>query len=243
MKLRLADPSLLVDLARRSCAASRGNGTAHRSDDPHVTLQSDDLGIVTAAAKLIADQQVRNRGTIGGSLAHGDPAADLPTVVLALDGSVAVKGPNGERTIAAADLFEDYLTTSIQPGELITELQVPSFDGYGHWYQKFTRRAEDWAMVGVAALVKADDTVEDVRVAFTQWDRRRCGLPRWRTPCAGSRRRRGDRGSRRARGRRHRSAQRPERHARLQAPPGAGAHQASAEAAAGRALDRERDAS
>ena len=112
---------------------------------------------------------MRNRGTIGGSLAHGDPASDLPTVLLASDGEVTARGSGGERTIAAADLFQDYLTTALTYDEVITAVRIPVLDGYSHGYRKFTRRAEDWAMVGVCALVKkgADGSCEDVRVGLT----------------------------------------------------------------------------
>ena len=99
---------------------------------------------------------------------HGDPASDLPTVLLALEGSVTARGPNGERTIAASELFQDYLTTSLAHDEVITEVRLPSFQG-GFGYQKFTRRAEDWAMVGVCALVSRapDGTCDDVRIGLT----------------------------------------------------------------------------
>jgi carbon-monoxide dehydrogenase medium subunit len=170
MKLRLADPSLLVDLRKieELRGISNGSGLRVGALTRHVDLQNGDYGIVTAAAKKIADQQVRNRGTIGGSIAHGDPASDLPTVLLAADGSVDVKGPGGGRSIAAKDLYVDYLTTSLQQGEIVTHVNFPSLDGFGYAYEKFTRRSEDWAMVGVVALVKASgDTVEDARVAFT----------------------------------------------------------------------------
>jgi carbon-monoxide dehydrogenase medium subunit len=170
MKLRLAAPSLLVDIGRVPDieGIERSNGDYRiGARTRHVTLQNADLGLATTVAKTIADQQVRNCGTIGGSLAHGDPASDLPTVLLVCDGSVSVRGSNGERTIAAADLFQDYLTTAIAEDELMTHVNLPALDGYGHAYIKFTRRAEDWAMVGVAALVKGGDTVEDARVAFT----------------------------------------------------------------------------
>jgi carbon-monoxide dehydrogenase medium subunit len=137
----------------------------------HADLQvKDELGIVADAASLIADQQVRNRGTIGGSLAHGDPASDLPTVLLALDGTVTITGQGGgTREVAAADLFQDYLTTAVGPGEILTEVRLPAMDGWGHGYEKFNRRAEDWAMVGVVALVRkaGDGSCEDVRVGLT----------------------------------------------------------------------------
>jgi carbon-monoxide dehydrogenase medium subunit len=172
MKLRFTAPSLLVDL--RKVDGLRGVQTG---DDTirigamtrHADLQGrSELGLIGTAARQIADQQVRNRGTIGGSLANGDAAADLPAVLLALEGSVVVRGAGGEREIAAADLFEGYLTTSIAPGEVLTEVRVPALTGYGHGYEKFNRRSEDWAMVGVCALVKATDGVcEDVRIGLT----------------------------------------------------------------------------
>jgi carbon-monoxide dehydrogenase medium subunit len=136
----------------------------------HADLQGNaDLGPVGQATALIADQQVRNRGTIGGSLAHGDPASDLPTVLLACEGAVTVVSAGGPREIAATDLFQDYLTTAIGEGEVVTEVRVPSFDGWGTSYLKFSRRAEDWAMVAVCAMVKkaGDGSVEDVRIALT----------------------------------------------------------------------------
>jgi len=137
---------------------------------PHVRLQdAPDLGIASKVARTIADQQVRNRGTIGGSIAHGDPASDLPTMLLTVDGTVTVKGPSGQREIAAAELFQNYMETAIVPGEVLTEVRIPTLDGYGSAYEKFTRRAEDWAIVGACAVVKraADGTCEDVRVGLT----------------------------------------------------------------------------
>jgi aerobic carbon-monoxide dehydrogenase medium subunit len=172
MKLRLATPALLVDMRRlpglRGVEREDG-GWRIGAMTRHADLQeADELGVVAKAASLIADQQVRNRGTIGGSLAHGDPASDLPGVLLALEGEVTAHGPDGVRSIPAADLFQDYLTTSLASDEAITEVRLPSMEGYRYGYQKFTRRAEDWAMVGVCALVKASGgTCEDVRVGLT----------------------------------------------------------------------------
>jgi carbon-monoxide dehydrogenase medium subunit len=173
MKLRLAAPELLVDI--RKVPGLRG---LQRDDGQwkigaltrHADIQGNaDLGPVGQAAALIADQQVRNRGTIGGSLAHGDPASDMPTVLLACEGSVTVTGSGGTREVAAADLFQDYLTTAVGEDEVLTEVRVPDFDGWGSTYLKFTRRAEDWAMVAVCAMVKKapDGSCEDVRVALT----------------------------------------------------------------------------
>ena len=173
MKLRLAAPSLLVDLRRvdglRGIDRANG-GWRIGSMTRHVDLQvHEELGLVSVAALSIADQQVRNRGTIGGSLAHGDPASDLPAVLLVAEGSVTVQGSGGEREIAAADLFQDYLTTAIAPGEVMTSVSLPIGEGWGFGYQKFNRRVEDWAMVGVCALVRkaADGSCEDVRVGLT----------------------------------------------------------------------------
>lgn len=173
MKLRLAVPSLLVDLGRVPGLAGieRENGFWRIGPmTRHADLQSrSDLGVVARAAGLIADQQVRNRGTIGGALAHGDPASDLPACLLACGGSVTAQGRGGTRTIDAADLFRDHLTTSLASDEIITGVHVPVMDHFGFGYQKFTRRAEDWAMVGVCACVKkaGDGSCEDVRIALT----------------------------------------------------------------------------
>ena len=174
MKVRLAAPTRAGRPAEgpRACTASSSENGGWRIGPMtrHADLQdTPELGVVARAASLIADQQVRNRGTIGGSLAHGDPASDLPAVLLALDGEVTARGPNGERTIAAADLFQDYLTTALAHDEVITEVRLPALEGYGFGYQKFTRRAEDWAMVGVCALVSraADGTCDDVRIGLT----------------------------------------------------------------------------
>ncbi len=172
MKLRLAAPSLLVDISELDDlrGIERDNGTWRIGPGTHhADLQvRDDLGVVARAASLIADQQVRNRGTIGGSIAHADPASDLPTVLLAAEGSVEAAGPSGSRTIAAADLFQDYLTTALAPDEVITGVTMPSLDGWSWGYEKFARRSEDWAMVGVCALVKGSGgQVEDVRIGLT----------------------------------------------------------------------------
>ncbi len=172
MKLRFAAPSLLVDM--RKLDELRGIQTGDDSFrigalTRHADLQArKDMGLVAAVADQIADQQVRNRGTIGGSLAHGDAAADFPAMLLAFDGTVTVRGADGEREIAAGDMFEGYLTTAVKHGEVLTEVRLPALAGYGYGYEKFNRRAEDWAMVGVCALVKVTDGVcEDVRIGLT----------------------------------------------------------------------------
>jgi carbon-monoxide dehydrogenase medium subunit len=173
MKLRLAAPSLLVDLRRvdglsgleRSDGGWRiGAMTRHRELE-----FTSELGLVARAAGTIADPQVRNRGTIGGSLAHGDPASDLPAVMLACEASVVAQGPSGERTISAQELFRDYMETALEPTEVIVSVDIPSLDGWGFGYEKFNRRSEDWAMVAVSAMVRrgSDGSCEDVRVGLT----------------------------------------------------------------------------
>ncbi len=172
MRLRLAAPSLLVDLRKIPGlhGVQRENGDWRIGAlTPHAELEhTPELGILSRAAGTIADPQVRNRGTIGGSLAHGDPASDLPAVLLITEGTVTVVGPDGQRSVTAADLFQDYLMTAVKDGEILTEVRVPALDGWGFGYEKFNRRSEDWAMVAVSALVKqTGDMCEDVRVGLT----------------------------------------------------------------------------
>ena len=176
MKLRLAAPSLLVDLRRlddlRGIRQDNGDFRIGAMTTHAQIAAADELGVTARAASLISDQQVRNRGTIGGSLAHGDPAGDLPGVLLAFEGSVVARGPSGEREIAATDLFRDYMTTALADDEILIEVRLPSPGTWSWGYEKFSRRAEDWAMVGVCALVKErDGQVEDTRIAFTSMGR------------------------------------------------------------------------
>jgi carbon-monoxide dehydrogenase medium subunit len=172
MKLRLAAPSLLVDLRRVSeltGISAEGDTIKFGAMTRHHEVATGNFGLVAAAAATIADQQVRNMGTIGGTLAHGDPASDLPAILMAAEGSVTIRGADGEREVAAADFFDDYLTTAVGEGEILTTVSFPKLSGYGYGYEKFNRRQEDWAMVAVSALVKkaGDGTIEDVRVGLT----------------------------------------------------------------------------
>jgi carbon-monoxide dehydrogenase medium subunit len=172
MKLRLAAPSLLVDLRRveelRGVDAD-GDVIRFGAMTRHHEVATGKYGLAAAAAATIADQQVRNMGTIGGTLAHGDPASDLPAILLACEGTVVIRGADGEREVAGADFFEDYLTTAVGEGEIVTRVDFPKLSGYGYGYQKFNRRQEDWAMVAVSALVKkaGDGSCEDVRIGLT----------------------------------------------------------------------------
>jgi len=160
MKLRLATPSVLIDVGRvhdLSYVRDAGDHVAVGALTRHHDVETSDLlrreaPILSYAAGLVGDPQVRHRGTLGGSLAHGDAASDLPAVVLALGGTLVARGPGGEREIAADDFFLGFLETALAPDELITEVRVPKAPGAGWSYQKFNRRAQDWAIVGVAAV-------------------------------------------------------------------------------------------
>jgi carbon-monoxide dehydrogenase medium subunit len=171
MKLRLAAPALLVDLRRvPGLDTLQADGELRiGAMTPHATLEDHpELGLLSRVASTIADPQVRHRGTIGGSMAHGDPASDLPAVLLAAEGSVIARGPGGEREIPASALFLHYLETALAPDEVVTEVRMPGVSGWGFGHQKFNRRSEDWAMVGVSAMVRSRDGVcEDVRIGLT----------------------------------------------------------------------------
>jgi len=159
MKLRLATPSVVIDVGRiRELSYVRDGGdqvsigalTRHRDVETSELLQRE-VPILAHVAGLVGDPQVRHRGTIGGSLAHGDPASDLPAVVLALGGTLVVQGPGGRRDIPATEFFQGFLETALAPEEMLVEIRVPKARG-GWSYQKFNRRAIDWAIVGVAAV-------------------------------------------------------------------------------------------
>jgi len=175
MKLRLASPSVLVDIGRLSDLSYINDGGDHIAIGAltrHRDLETSDLlkqqvPILAHTASLVGDPQVRHRGTLGGTISHGDPASDLPAVVLALGGTLVVKGPKGEREIAATDFFKGFLETALQPDELLTEIRVPKVAGAGWSYQKFNRRALDWAIVGVAAVRNGTTGVALVNMGST----------------------------------------------------------------------------
>jgi carbon-monoxide dehydrogenase medium subunit len=160
MKLRFSTPEVLIDIGQiRDLSYVRDEGseiaigalTRYRHLEIDGILR-EHLPLVAHVAGEIGDPQVRHRGTIGGSLAHGDAAADMPAVVLALGGTLVVQGPNGRRTIDATSFFEGFLETALAPDELLTEIRLPKMTGAGWSFQKFNRRALDWAIVGVAAV-------------------------------------------------------------------------------------------
>jgi aerobic carbon-monoxide dehydrogenase medium subunit len=176
MKLRLAAPTVLVDLGRiddLNYVRDEGDHLAIGAMTRHTDMERDatlkeQCGLIAYTASLVGDPQVRHRGTIGGSISHGDAASDLPSALLALDANFVVKGPDGERTVAAGDFFEDYLQTTLSPDEVLTEIRVPKLGGAGWSYKKFNRRAQDWAVVGVAAVVeRSNGSIGSARIGLT----------------------------------------------------------------------------
>jgi aerobic carbon-monoxide dehydrogenase medium subunit len=163
MRLRIARPACIVDLGRLSDLSyiqEEGDSVAIGALTRHADVASSDLlgehcPIVSYAAGLVGDPQVRHRGTIGGSLAHGDPASDLPAVVLALGATLVVRGPTGDRPISATEFFTGVFQTALGPNDMLVEIRVPKLgSGVGWSWVKMSRRAQDWATVAVAAVVE-----------------------------------------------------------------------------------------
>jgi carbon-monoxide dehydrogenase medium subunit len=176
MKLRLAAPALLVDIGRirgLNFIREDGNTIAIGALTPYVALEDSDLlrrrvPLLAQAAGMVGDQQVRNRGTLGGAVAHADPAGDMPSVVTALGGTIVARGPNGERTIPAGEFFQDVFTSALSPEEIVTEVRIPATDSAGQNYQKFRRRSIDWAIVGAAVSVnRSNGSIGDASVVLT----------------------------------------------------------------------------
>jgi carbon-monoxide dehydrogenase medium subunit len=177
MKLRLASPGFLVDLGKIPNLAyirDAGDQVAIGPMTTHYALETSDLlrhrlPLLSQAAGLVGDMQVRNRGTIGGSLAHADPASDLPTVAVTLGARIVVQGPSGERAIAADDFFEDIWTSALEPDEVVREVRFPYGQGRpAQNYQKFRQRASDWAIVGAAVSVtRQNGSIDSASVALT----------------------------------------------------------------------------
>jgi carbon-monoxide dehydrogenase medium subunit len=159
MKLRLAQPSMLIDIGRitdLSYIKDAGDHIAIGALTRHMDVETSELvkkhiPLLARAAGHVGDAQVRHRGTIGGSLAHADSASDLPATTLALGATYVAQGPNGERTIAAKDFYKGFLESALAADEILTEIRVPKISGGGFGFEKFNRRAQDWAIVGVAA--------------------------------------------------------------------------------------------
>lgn len=160
MKLRLAQPAVLVDIARvpeLSGIRVSGSELVIGATTRHADIASSDLvraeaPILAYAASQVGDPQIRHRGTIGGSIAHADPSADLPMALTALDGSLEITGQSGVRTVPVSEFFEGFFETALAPDELLTAIRVPRTGSATWGYQKFVRRANDWAIVGAAAV-------------------------------------------------------------------------------------------
>jgi aerobic carbon-monoxide dehydrogenase medium subunit len=160
MKLRLARPEVLLDIApitELRYIRVDGDELAIGALSTHAQVAASDLvkteaPLLAHSASLVGDPQVRHRGTLGGSLAHADPAADLPMAALAAGATLVLQGPDGCRTVSADDFFTGFFDTALQPGELLVEVRLPRQAGVGWGYEKFVRRANDWAIVGVATV-------------------------------------------------------------------------------------------
>ncbi|MDT0304420.1 FAD binding domain-containing protein [Streptomonospora wellingtoniae] len=176
LRFRLAYPDVVVDLSgltelrgvtddgdRLRVGAMTTHDEVMR--DPMVAQHCD---LLAQATRTVADPAVRHRGTLGGSLAHADPAGDLPAVALALDAEFMVSGEDGERTVQASEFFQDYLTTVLDVGDVLTAVRFPKMGGWSCHYEKFSQAAQAWAIVGVAAAVRLDGgTVAEARIGLT----------------------------------------------------------------------------
>ncbi|SEF35669.1 carbon-monoxide dehydrogenase medium subunit [Amycolatopsis pretoriensis] len=176
LRMRLAAPTTLVDLGR----VAELRGVREDGDDlvigamtTHYDVQRDALvaahaELLKSATDTVADPQIRHRGTLGGAIAHADPAGDLLAPVLALEASLVVAGPSGRRTVPAAEFFQDLFTTALAPDELLVEVRVPKHTGWRAHYEKFNRVAQAWSMVAVAVTVRTEaGVIEEARVALT----------------------------------------------------------------------------
>ncbi|MFC5995472.1 FAD binding domain-containing protein [Pseudonocardia hispaniensis] len=175
LRLRLAAPSLVVDLGGIAELRQIGEdgdmiaigAMAAHHDVMHNELVQRHVALLSQATETVADRQVRHRGTLGGSLAHADPAGDLGPVALALDAEFVIAGSGGSRTVPASEFFVDYFTTAIGESEILTQVRFPKYTGWGSHYEKFNRTAQAWSMVAVAAALKIDGgTISEARVGL-----------------------------------------------------------------------------
>ncbi len=176
LRLRLAAPSLLIDLggiAELRGIREDGDRVEIGAMTPYYVIVGDDLvkehvALLGLATQTVADNQVRHRGTLGGALAHADPAGDLGAPALALDAEMVIAGGSGNRTVSAAEFFVDYFTTAIGEGEILTAIRFPKYTGWGSHYEKFNRTAQAWSMCAVAAAVRVEGgTIAEARVGLT----------------------------------------------------------------------------
>ena len=176
LRLRLGAPSLIVDCSRidemigirdSGDAIVIGSATTHHAV-MHDSLVNEYVSLLAKATATVADPQIRHRGTMGGSLAHADPAGDLPAVAAALDATFTIAGPGGRRSVGASDFFVDYFTTAVGDDEVLVNVSFPKRAGWGAHYEKFNRTAQAWAIVGVAATVRMDGgRIAEARIGLT----------------------------------------------------------------------------
>ena len=176
LRLRMAAPEVVVDLNKipdLRGVREDGDVVVIGAMTTHDTMTREPLVrqhalLLAVASETVADPQVRHRGTFGGAIVHADPAGDIAAPVLALDCELVIQGPGGRRTVAAADFFEDLFTTAVGEGELLVEIRVPKYTGWGARYEKFTRVAQAWSVVAVAAAVKVEGgSIAQARVGLT----------------------------------------------------------------------------
>jgi carbon-monoxide dehydrogenase medium subunit len=175
LRLRLAAPSVLVDLggiAELRGVRDEGDRIAIGAMTPHHDVLNDELvrehvALLAKATATVADPQIRHMGTLGGALAHADPAGDLGSVAVALDAEFVIAGSSGRRTVPASEFFTDYFTTAIGEDEVLTEVRFPRYTGWGSHYEKFSRTAQSWSMVAVAAALRVEGgTIAEARVGL-----------------------------------------------------------------------------
>jgi aerobic carbon-monoxide dehydrogenase medium subunit len=176
LRLRLAAPELVVDLGRiAELRGVRDDGDAvvigamtTHDDVTREPLIRQHALLLAEAARTVADPQIRHRGTFGGSLAHADPAGDMPAPALALDAEMVIAGPSGRRTVPASDFFQDLFTTALEENEILVEIRIPKHTGWGAHYEKFSPVAQAWSIVAVAAAVRVEGgTIAEAKVALT----------------------------------------------------------------------------
>jgi carbon-monoxide dehydrogenase medium subunit len=175
LRMRLNAPELIIDIGEIDSLqdiVDEGDSVLIGAMVPYYRILADPsvqsgLGLLHKAISEVADPQIRHRGTLGGALVHADPAGDCGAPILALDAELVISGQNGERTVAAADFFQDLFETAVGEDELLTAIRVPKLDGWGSHYEKFVRVAHQWPIVAVAAAVKAEGgTISDARIAL-----------------------------------------------------------------------------
>ncbi|MDO8310090.1 MAG: xanthine dehydrogenase family protein subunit M [Actinomycetota bacterium] len=176
LRLRMGAPSVLVDCSRidelkgisdAGGAIVIGAGVTH-DDVEKSALVREHVALLAKVTATVADRQIRHRGTLGGALAHADPAGDQPGTALALGATFTIAGPAGRRTVPASEFFVDYFTTAVGPDEVLVSVSFPKHAGWGAHYERFNRTAQAWAIVGAAATVRMDGgTIAEARVALT----------------------------------------------------------------------------